>query len=205
MLNKIFLKGNVGRTPEIKVTQEGKPFATFCIATNLTWQDATGEWQTHTDWHRIAVFREPSVRWIKDFLKSGDMVYVEGRLSYNSWTDKFHQTRFTPQVVVENWQGHIEHLRRSRNSDHGNAVDVQEEDYDQKDLLLMEESLVCLSPFPLKSLSEEEKPFFQGHSCHSPFPQEEHSRVKRSRVTHSPENPSGADHSRVHCFQEDVL
>lgn len=189
MLNKIILKGNIGREPEIKVTQEGQTFATFSLSTHLTWRDAAGEWQTHTDWHRIAVFRDASVKWIKDVLKKGDTVYVEGRLSYNSWKDRYHQTRLTSQVIVENWQGHIEHLRSSKSSSQEEPTELKGENCDQKDLdqenfQLMEESLSDLSPFPSSQRgSEEEKPFFQRYPWHPPHSQGNHSRVDHYSVT----------------------
>ena len=191
MLNKIILKGNVGRAPEIKLTQDGKLFATFCLATNLTWRDADGEWQTHTDWHRIAVFRDASIRWIKSLLKSGDAVYVEGRLSYNSWKDIYHQTRITPQIVVENWQGHVEHLRHPRGSFQEN--DAAEDNLDQKNSQIMEESLADLFPLPSSQRwNDEDKPFFQGSLRHYPLSHGNH-----SRVGHSP--------TVEHHFKEDIL
>jgi single-strand DNA-binding protein len=122
MLNKIILQGNIGRRPEIKLTQQGKEMATFFLATNLPWKvraHQSGDpedTQSHTDWHRITVFRASSVSWIKDKLKQGDTVYVEGRLSYNSWQDRYSQIRLTPHIVVEDWQGHVEYLRSSKAS-----------------------------------------------------------------------------------------
>lgn len=165
MLNKIILSGNIGRRPEIKMTQQGKEMATFFLATNLPWKVCAyknGEEEgketqnrTHTDWHRITVFRESSVSWIKDKLKQGDMVYVEGRLSYNSWQDRHNQPRLTPHVVVENWQGHVEYLRSSKASFEKNKGELQnagEIDLDPKALdpqllALMDDSLQTASDF----------------------------------------------------------
>ena len=116
MLNKVILRGNIGRAPEIKVTQKGRQIATFFLATHFSWKDEDSEWQTHTDWHRISVFRESTIGWIKDTLKKGDMVYVEGKLSNHSWIDKFQQKRFTTHVVIEDFHGRIEHLRSCKTS-----------------------------------------------------------------------------------------
>lgn len=163
MLNKIILSGNIGRRPEIKMTQQGKEMATFFLATNLPWKVCAykngkkegKEIQTHTDWHRITVFRESSVSWIKDKLKQGDTVYVEGRLSYNFWQDRHNQIRLTPHVVVENWQGHVEYLRSPKASFEKNKGELQNageigldpKALDPQLLALMDDSLQTASDF----------------------------------------------------------
>lgn len=116
MLNKVILKGNIGRDPQIKTTQSGRQIATFSLATSFSWKDRDGEWQTHVDWHRISVLREATVEWIKDILKKGDTVYVEGKLSYQPWIDRFNQKHFKPHIVIEGGQGKVEHLRSSKGS-----------------------------------------------------------------------------------------
>jgi single-strand DNA-binding protein len=113
MLNKVILQGNIGSTPNICLTQEGKEIATFSLATSVSWKDATGEWQSATDWHRIAVFRKSTIGWLKDVLKRGDAVYIEGKLTYHNWVDKFGQKRFSPHVVITNREGRVEYLRPS--------------------------------------------------------------------------------------------
>ena len=136
MLNKVILRGHIGRDPEVKVTQKGRQIATFFLATRFSWKDEKGEWQTHTDWHRITIFRESTIGWVKDILKKGDMVYVEGKLSNHSWIDKFQQKRFTTHVVIEDWHGRIEHLRenlRSCKTSHEEGASAQETT--QKDTL----------------------------------------------------------------------
>jgi single-strand DNA-binding protein len=116
MLNRVVLKGNIGRAPEIWMTQDGREIATFSLATSSSWKDSDGEWQTCTDWHKITVFRESTVRWIRDVLKSGDTVYVEGKLTYQHKTDKAHRTRIIPHIVIFGYEGKVEHLRSSQNA-----------------------------------------------------------------------------------------
>ncbi|OJW46256.1 MAG: hypothetical protein BGO67_08545 [Alphaproteobacteria bacterium 41-28] len=111
MLNKVILQGNIGRTPKVWLTQEGREIATLSLATSSFWKDANGELQTCVEWHRVTVFRESTVTWIKNSLKKGDCIYVEGKLTYQQWTDKFGQSRYTPHVVVTGREGRIEYLR----------------------------------------------------------------------------------------------
>jgi single-strand DNA-binding protein len=116
MLNKVILTGNLGNDPELYLTQDGREIVTFSLATNHSWKDETGEWQSATDWHQVSVFRESTIRWVKDVLKRGHKVYVEGKLTYQHWTDKFGQKRITPYVVITDREGCIEEVRSAAHS-----------------------------------------------------------------------------------------
>jgi single-strand DNA-binding protein len=116
MLNKVILQGNVGHAPKIFLTQGGKEVANFSLATSMVWKDKDGEWQSATDWHQITVFRESTVRQIKDLLKRGDPVYVEGKLIYQRWTDKYGQSRITAHVVVPGYGGRVTCLKPSQSN-----------------------------------------------------------------------------------------
>jgi single-strand DNA-binding protein len=111
MLNRVTLHGNIGRAPSIALTQDGREIASFSVATTQNWKDEFGEWQSATDWHQIMVFRESTIRWIKDILKRGDPVCVEGKLTYQQWTDKYGQSRRTSHVVVAGREGRVECLK----------------------------------------------------------------------------------------------
>ena len=111
MLNRVTLHGNIGRVPSIALTQDGREIASFSMATTQNWKDEAGEWQSATDWHQITVFRESTIRWIKDILKRGDPVCVEGKLTYQQWTDKYGQSRRTSHVVVAGREGRVECLK----------------------------------------------------------------------------------------------
>ena len=108
MLNRVTLQGNIGRVPSIALTQDGREVGRFSMATTQNWKDESGEWQSATDWHQITVFRESTIRWIKDILKRGDPVCVEGKLTYQQWTDKYGQPRRTSHVVVAGREGRVE-------------------------------------------------------------------------------------------------
>ena len=130
MLNKVILMGNVGRSPHIFLTQEGREIANFSLATTVMWKACSREggepkWQSATDWHQVTVFRESTVRGIKDLLKRGDRVYVEGKLAYQHWTDKYNRPRITAHVVVSGQDGKVEHLRSSRSNSQNKSVKAE--------------------------------------------------------------------------------
>ena len=111
MLNKIMLTGNVGRTPKIWLTPDRREIATFPLAASKSWKDDFGKWQTYTDWHKITVFRESMVKWMKTSLNKGDKVYLEGKLTYHSWKDIHNQNRLTAYIVISGQHGCLEYLR----------------------------------------------------------------------------------------------
>ncbi|MBS0272305.1 MAG: single-stranded DNA-binding protein [Proteobacteria bacterium] len=125
MLNKVILKGNIRQAPQVWIAQNGREIATFSLATSSSWKDMSGEWQTATEWHRVIVFRPSTVTWIKDVLKKGDTVYIEGKLAYQQWIDKYNRSRMTPQIVVSGRDGKIEYLR-STTSEHHEVLPKEE-------------------------------------------------------------------------------
>ncbi len=86
-VNKVILIGNLGKDPEIKHTQQGKPVATFSLATNERYKDKDGQWQDRTEWHNIVLW-ERLAEVAGEYLKKGGKVYIEGRIRTESWDDK---------------------------------------------------------------------------------------------------------------------
>lgn len=101
-LNKVHLIGNLGKDPEIWHTQDGRAIANFSIATSEHWRDKdSGERREKTEWHRVAVFNEPLVKIVEQYLKKGSKVWVEGKLQTNKWKDKEGVDRYTTQIVLQ--------------------------------------------------------------------------------------------------------
>ena len=101
MVNKVFLIGNLGRDPEIRRLESGTAVGKFSIATNESYKDKNGEWQTQTEWHDIVVWRHLAERAERDF-KKGKLVYIEGKLTHRKWQDKDGNDRYTTEVVANN-------------------------------------------------------------------------------------------------------
>src|ERR1700761_1636330 len=86
-VNKVILLGNVGKDPEIKVLPSGQPVANFSIATSDRYKDQQGNFQDRTEWHNLVAYGKLSDI-IRDYVKKGSKLYVEGRLTTRSWDDK---------------------------------------------------------------------------------------------------------------------
>ena len=105
-VNKVILVGNLGRDPEIRRTQDGRPIANLSIATSESWRDKnTGERKEKTEWHRVVVFNDRVADVAEKYLKKGAKIYVEGSLQTRKWTDQGGQERYTTEIVIGRFNG----------------------------------------------------------------------------------------------------
>ena len=86
-VNKVTLLGNVGKDPEIRSTPSGVMVASFGLATSDRYQDAQGNWQDRTEWHNLKAFKR-TAEIVRDYVKKGSKLYIEGKITTNSWDDK---------------------------------------------------------------------------------------------------------------------
>jgi single-strand DNA-binding protein len=105
-VNKVILIGNLGRDPEIRRTQDGRPIANLRIATTESWRDKTsGERREKTEWHTVVIFSEPLCRIAEQYLKKGSKVYIEGQLQTRKWQGQDGQDRYSTEVVLQGFNG----------------------------------------------------------------------------------------------------
>ncbi len=122
-LNKVTLIGNVGRDPEFRSTNDGKEIAVLSLATSDSWKDkATGERREKTEWHRIVVFNDGLVGVIKNLIKKGSRLYIEGSLQTRKWQDSSGVEKYTTEVVLQNY-GATLILLDSKSGNNDNAGD----------------------------------------------------------------------------------
>ena len=120
-VNKVILVGNVGQDPEIRSTQDGRELANFSIATTESWKDKnSGEKKDKTEWHRIVVFSQGLVGIVKNYVKKGSKLYIEGQLQTRKWTDKDGVEKYTTEIVLQNFNSTLQ-LLDSRNSGGGSS------------------------------------------------------------------------------------
>lgn len=98
-LNKATLIGNLGADPESRCMPDGTQVSTISLATTEAWKDrASGEKKEKTEWHRV-VFFGAVAEVVRQHLKKGSQVYVEGKLRTRKWVDKNGVERYTTEVV----------------------------------------------------------------------------------------------------------
>jgi len=107
-INKAIIVGNVGRDPEVRSTQDGREIATLTVATSESWKDkSTGEKKEKTEWHRVVIFNDGLVNLVKNYVKKGSKLYIEGALHTRKWTDKDGVERYTTEIVLQGFGGTI--------------------------------------------------------------------------------------------------
>ncbi len=100
-VNKVILIGNVGKDPEIRSTAGGTMVANFSIATSSNQKDPQGNWQERTEWHNIVAFTR-TAEIVRDYVKKGSRIYVEGRIQTRNWEDKDHAgvKHYRTEIIV---------------------------------------------------------------------------------------------------------
>ena len=86
-VNKVLLLGNVGKDPEIRASQGGMTIASFTLATADRQKDQTGQWTDKTEWHNLVAFGR-TAEIVRDYVKKGTQLFVEGKIQTRSWDDK---------------------------------------------------------------------------------------------------------------------
>jgi single-strand DNA-binding protein len=99
-VNKVLLLGNVGKDPEIRATTGGTQVASFTLATADRQKDAQGNWTDKTEWHNLVAFNR-TAEIIRDYVKKGTQLYIEGKIQTRSWDDKESgQKKYRTEILV---------------------------------------------------------------------------------------------------------
>ena len=84
--NTITLIGHLGKSPEIMQNENGM-YGYLNLATSFSMPDGQGGWKDGTDWHYCQFNDAIAKRLEKLALRPGDMLAVEGRLTYQKKDD----------------------------------------------------------------------------------------------------------------------
>ncbi len=102
-INKAIIAGNVTRDPELRALPSGVKIATFSVATNRFWKDATtGERKEMAEYHNIVVFGRQAEN-CAQYVKKGSQICVEGRIQTRSW-EQDGQKKYRTEIIAENVQ-----------------------------------------------------------------------------------------------------
>ena len=108
---KIVIAGNIGKTPEIKYTPQGKAVCSFSVAVT------EGIDKEHTEWFAVEVW-EKTAEAVAKYCDKGSQVLVEGRMKTRKWTDKDGNNRYSTDLKASR----VEFLgSKSDANSHGNT------------------------------------------------------------------------------------
>mgnify|MGYP000928861172 CR=1 FL=1 len=104
-VNKVILVGNLGRDPEVRMTQAGNKIVNFSLATSERWRDKnSGEQREKTEWHRVVLFDERLAEVAEKYMKKGSKVYLEGQIQTRDY-EKDGQKHYVTEVVLQRFRG----------------------------------------------------------------------------------------------------
>jgi len=120
-VNKATILGNVGKDPEIRTTQDGREIANLSIATSQKWKDKnSGERKEKTEWHKVVIFSPGLVNVIKNYVKKGSKLYIEGALQTRKWQGKDGSDNYSTEIVLQGYNCALQLLDSKGKQDSSN-------------------------------------------------------------------------------------
>ena len=103
VLNKVMLMGHLGQEPMIKQFESGSTMASFSLATDESYVNASGSKIENTQWHRLVAWGDVA-KDIESQLHKGQKVSVEGKISNRSYQAKDGTTRYATEIIVSDFE-----------------------------------------------------------------------------------------------------
>jgi len=94
--------GNLTRDPELRFTSGGTAVASFGLAVNRKFKQGE-EWKEEVCFVDITVWAKQGEN-CAEYLHKGSLVFIEGRLNYQTWEADGGQKRSKLEVVANNVQ-----------------------------------------------------------------------------------------------------
>lgn len=102
-INEATLLGNLGKTPEARLTPSGKKRLAFSLATSKRYRDNNGEQKELTYWHSCVAWGKVADTIEALSLQGGTALLVRGEITYNSY-DKDGTKVTRTEINVSNVQ-----------------------------------------------------------------------------------------------------
>lgn len=100
-LNKVQLIGHLGKDPELRYTPNGTAVCNFSLATTESYKADDGNWVDKTEWHNIVAWRKLAET-CSNYLKKGSKIYLEGKLTTESYEKDGGDKRYITKIVANN-------------------------------------------------------------------------------------------------------
>ncbi len=101
--NKVMLAGNLTRDPELSYLPSQTAVVDFGLAINRRWKSKEGEDKEETCFVDCRAFGRTGEN-INKYMSKGAPLFVEGRLTFDSWTSKDGRKCSKHRVTVESFQ-----------------------------------------------------------------------------------------------------
>lgn len=94
-MNKVFLVGRLSADPILKTTNKGIEFVNITVAVNDLRNKNDSYFLPCVGWNTTATF-------INQYLKKGDLVGIDGRITRRSYVNKEGKQTYVTEVVIDN-------------------------------------------------------------------------------------------------------
>lgn len=102
MSANISLMGNLGRTPETRISDNGTLIATFSMASNSIRNSPDGPVKK-TNWFRVTAFGKQAET-LARYLRKGSRLCVQGRLTFSPWLNRNGEPQVSADVLLQEFQ-----------------------------------------------------------------------------------------------------
>jgi single-strand DNA-binding protein len=103
-MSKIFIIGNVGKDPELKMTGTGRPVCDFSVAVNRVTGGGQGqERQEQTDWYRVSCWGKQAET-AQQIITKGRLVFVAGRFQPRQYQNRNNETAWSFDISCDDFQ-----------------------------------------------------------------------------------------------------
>lgn len=101
MINNVTLVGRLTKDPDIRYTGNGTAVATFTLAVNRNFTNASGE--READFPNCVIWRKPAET-LANYARKGSLIGVTGRIQTRNYENQQGQRVYVTEVVCENFQ-----------------------------------------------------------------------------------------------------
>jgi single-strand DNA-binding protein len=102
MINKVILMGRLGKDPVVRRLENGRVVANVTLATN-DYYTKDGQRLESTEWHNLEMW-DRQAETAEKYLKKGSLLYLEGKIRTDRYTDADGQERQARKIRVSTFQ-----------------------------------------------------------------------------------------------------
>jgi len=102
MINKVILLGRLGKDPVIRKLESGRIVANVTLATNEKYMK-DGQVMESTEWHNLEMWDQQAQN-AEKYFKKGMLLYCEGRIRTDRYTDQEGQEKTIRKIRVISYQ-----------------------------------------------------------------------------------------------------
>lgn len=119
MINKVILLGRLGSDPQVRHLDSNRSVCNLNLATNEHFKTADGSVKEITEWHRLELW-DGLAKLAEKNLRKGSLVYVEGKIRTEKYTDQQGVEKENKRIRVSSLQvisgrNNVENLENNAN------------------------------------------------------------------------------------------